>query len=243
MKPDLVLKLLVSLSVTSIVASDSEESIPVCPSTHDRAFDDGRKCCSYSQEFKAAGKVAPRESNECPSNDSVDCPQGEDCEDSPPSCFAFFELEGFGSGYDGFYNSDRTNQYAASKQLYVIEPEFEVQGDKCVWWFRPCRRWWLGDCEHVGTNQGFAYIDADVPCPHPEEERWKNPESGEFFYNIHNYSADRCKYFPDGTAVCGAGFSAPLETSATAGVSAVVQDGTFKQACKWRYLRKQWRCV
>ena len=165
------------------------------------------------------------------------------CEDSPPSCFAFFELEGFGSGYDGFYNSDRTNQYAASKQLYVIEPEFEVQGDKCVWWFRPCRRWWLGDCKHVGTNQGFAYIDADVPCPHPEEKRWKNPVSGEYFTDIANYSAERCKYFPDGTAVCGATTSAPLTEEAKNGENAIVRNNKYIEMCSWRFSNGKWTCL
>jgi hypothetical protein len=29
----------------------------------------------------------------------------------------------------------------------------------------------------VGTNAGLAYIDADVPCPHLEELRWRRPES------------------------------------------------------------------
>ncbi len=218
-------------------------SIPVCPANFDRAFANGSQCCHYSENYKTTVKVAPRLTSLCPSGESAPCPDGSGCEDNPPSCFEFFELEGFGKDYDGFYNFDTKHQYEASKQLYVLEPDFQVQGDKCIWWFRPCRRWWLGHCEHVGTNTGFAYIDADVVCPHPEEQRWMNPETGKYFVDIRNYSAERCKHFADGTAVCGATSTSPLSSVASNGENAVVVNNRYVEMCSWRFSNGAWSCI
>ena len=110
-----------------------ETGIPVCPPGYDRAYARGTKCCHYAENYKQAKNVAPWSSNDCPSLKSADCPNGTGCEDNPPSCFQFFELEGFGSGFDGFYNSGDKNMYEGSKQVYVLYPEFGVLGDKCVW--------------------------------------------------------------------------------------------------------------
>ena len=216
------------------------ESIPVCPASHDRSFDFGRKCCRYSESFKAAKDVAPRESDFCPSNDFVDCPMnGQGCEDSPPSCFNNFELEGFGQDYDGPYSWGE-DRYENSKQIYILQSE---PSDKCVWWYFESRHWILGHCEDVGSNVGFAYIDADIPCPHPEEERWVSTETGSYLDGIKNYSAERCKSFEDGTAVCAASSVSPLETTATAGVGVTVREGQFVQTCRWRFVSRKWRCI
>ena len=98
--------------ILSFCYGKSEQvKIPVCPASHDRAFARGKKCCKYSEE-KTAKNVLPRESDSCdscdscPSNDFVQCPSGANCEDSPPSCLASFELEGFGQKFDGYYSSD-----------------------------------------------------------------------------------------------------------------------------------------
>jgi hypothetical protein len=218
------------------------QTIPVCPSTHDRAFDNGRKCCTYNDFFKSAKDVAPRQSQVCPSGNVIDCPQGHNCEDNPPSCFNAFELEGFGPDYDGYYKSE--DRFENTKQIYNLEPTTKSnESEKCAWWYLRLRQWHIGECDKVGTDESFAYIEPDVPCPHPEEVRWVNSATGEYFKNIHNYSAERCKTFPDGTAVCGAAASSPLETSATAGVNAIIRNGTYIQMCRWRLQRHQWRCI
>jgi hypothetical protein len=33
-----------------------------------------------------------------------------------------------------------------------------LTNDKCVWWHQQYRHWWVGPCENVGTNSGFAYL-------------------------------------------------------------------------------------
>jgi hypothetical protein len=42
-----------------------------------------------------------------------------------------------------------------------------INGDKCIWWKRQYRRWWIGPCKKVGTNSGYAYIKQDVRCASP----------------------------------------------------------------------------
>jgi len=241
-KIKMILRIIIVFSCFLSLGLSESESIPVCPAAHDRAFDGGRKCCHYSEDYKSSKDVAPRESDVCPSNDCVECPHGDGCEDSPPSCFNNFELEGFGEDYDGFYLWGN-DQYENSKQIYVLQSKALQPLDKCVWWFLEYRQWILGDCEDVGSNVGFAYIDADVQCPHPEEERWKSTVTGAYLEGIKNYSADRCKSNEDGTAVCGASSVPPLEASATVGVGVTVKEGQFVQSCKWRFIRRQWRCV
>ncbi len=61
-----------------------------------------------------------------------------------------------------------------------------VNGDKCIWWYREYRHWWIGPCENVGTNSGYAYIYPDVRCPSPSYgSKWtkvdwtRDDESGE----------------------------------------------------------------
>ena len=239
---------IVLLSNCKLIAGKAESKhISVCPATHDRAFAHGKKCCKYNEFDKSAKNVSPRESDSCPSKDSVDCPSGPDCEDSPPSCLNSFELEGFGLHFDGFYKTQdfKTGQilFQDAKQIYFLSDNNFQPKDKCVWWIRHIRRWYLGDCLHVGTKNGFAYIDADVPCPHPEEHRWRRAKTGQFFTDIHNYSEDRCKPSGDGTSLCGASSVQPLELSATAGVKATVREGKFRQSCNWRFHRNQWRCI
>ncbi len=135
------------------------QTIPVCPPKHPRAFEYGKKCCNGNDRQKNA---IPRQSQDCLSGDIIDCPQGHDCEDHPQTCYDQFELEGFGQDYDGYYGFQ--DRYENGKPIYMTKSE------KCVWWLLRLRQWHLGECGNVGTHKSFAYIDADLQCPHPEEE-------------------------------------------------------------------------
>ncbi len=63
---------------------------------------------------------------------------------------------GFNNEYDGRYVFG--SKYSDGKQVFEKE-------DKCIWWHRQYRHWWIGPCENVGTNSGFAYIQPDLRCP------------------------------------------------------------------------------
>ena len=199
--------------------------------------------------------VAEWISNLCPSGDFVDCPaEGTDCEDNPPSCFENIELIGFGPEFDGNYTSHSHKQaiefYENGKQLYILNVEDSGYNRKCLWWYKTSRNWILGDCENVGTYKGFAYIQPDVPCPHPEEELWVNPKTGKYFPNIKNFSKESLepgkrpeKSEEETDHDEGAGFGLPLEKSGSAGLSAVVRTGYYEQKCHWQYWSPRWRCV
>ena len=74
--------------------------------------------------------------------------------------------QGFNNEFDAHYQSGWTNnetgefltQYMDGKQIFVSDAY-------CVWWHREFRHWWIGDCQNVGTNSGYAYIDSDERCP------------------------------------------------------------------------------
>ena len=38
--------------------------------------------------------------------------------------------------------------------------------DYCLWWHKPYRHWWIGHCRNRGDNNGLAYLNPDVLCPH-----------------------------------------------------------------------------
>ena len=35
----------------------------------------------------------------------------------------------------------------------------------CIWWHKQWRHWWLGDCDNIGQNLGYAYLGPDKSCP------------------------------------------------------------------------------
>ena len=206
-----------------------DQTITVCPESHSHAFNGGEHCCSRW--------IEDRDSTDCESGDFIVCPQGNECEDNPPSCHTFnFNLNGFGHEFDGQYiqNSDR---YENTKNIYT-------NYDKCIWWLLDWRSWILGDCEDLGSDKGYAYIEADVKCPE-SETRWRSLASGEYFTNIQICYGDCWSETDDDSPKpqYGAPYVPPLEHSSAVGVNAVVQDGTYKQRCNWRFRQNKWRCV
>ena len=36
----------------------------------------------------------------------------------------------------------------------------------CIWWHKPYRHWWIGNCYKVGNNHGYAWLQPqDAVCP------------------------------------------------------------------------------
>ena len=69
------------------------------------------------------------------------------------------------------------------------------------------------------------------------------------FQGIKNYSAERCKYFEDGTAICGATSSSPLTGKNESGKigdvieNAYVIDNKYVEDCSWRFKNGNWTCA
>ena len=123
---------------------------------------------------------------------------------------------------------------------------------KCLWWHHQYRHWWIGPCDLISQNAGFAYIQEDVSCPgkckteegadgmhycsSEESMTWRRGGSDEIIINV--------KMRIETIAASPAGGSEVTETTSSIGISAVIQDGTrYKQSCRFRYVQGKFVCV
>jgi hypothetical protein len=102
---------------------------------------------------------------------------------------------------------------------------------KCIWWNKEYRRWWVGPCQNVGGNAGFAYINEDAPCPYTTI--WRRGGSNEIISGVQNFIVQ----------VASAGAQKVDELTATVGVNAIIQNRTYKQKCKFTYRNGKIRCL
>ena len=42
-------------------------------------------------------------------------------------------------------------------------------GSTCIWWYKPTRNWFIGDCTDAGKKVGYAYLQSDLPCPYDNQ--------------------------------------------------------------------------
>jgi hypothetical protein len=101
----------------------------------------------------------------------------------------------------------------------------------CVWWHRQYRHWWVGPCENVGLNDGYAYIEQDVNCVigGVEMRRGGTDEIIHGAY-INMYLS------------AAAGGWKPDQSSSTAGVNAIIRNGRYKQTCRMVYKNGRFSC-
>jgi hypothetical protein len=150
--------------------------------------------------------------------------------------------------YNGHYGLDCQNIFLEGNRAI-----FEKDG-KCVWWHRQYRHWWIGPCENVGWNAGYAYAEEDFDCP-DLEQTWRRGGSNEILhgacvlveqltpavedvsstsYSSQFHSGEKPASNSDGYA--------PKQTSATVGVNAVIRNGRYKQICRPVYRNGRFRC-
>ena len=224
------------------ITTSFETQTPVCPDSHNRAFANGRKCCSFNKDDQSADNVLSRYHHFCPSQNSIDCPTGNDCDDSPSFCDASFELAGFGPHIDGHYSSNDPSTdielFEEGKRIYILESDdTKSLNVKCIWWYQRYRQWNLGDCTNVGTEESLAYIDEDVPCPYSNDVPWRDSETGEFFDDIQAFKTMKEENW-------GASFNDVTKLSATVGMTnGIVRNGILRQFCLWRFQNQRWKCV
>jgi hypothetical protein len=153
------------------------------------------------------------------------CENFESCSCRICSSNNYVIVEDVSPEYNGRYQFDYFNGFLEGNR-----PVFQRNG-KCVWWHRKYRHWWIGPCENVGMNDGFAYFEQDRECP------WgdlviNRGGSEEIIYNAKvNYEA---------AAATGGG--EPHQSSGTAGVNAIIRNGQYKQICRPVYRNGRFRC-
>ena len=64
--------------------------------------------------------------------------------------------KGFTS-YSGLYVKQKS-QRKIEEIVYQLE-------NKCIWWHKPYRHWWVGECTNFGGSNGLAWLAPDSLCP------------------------------------------------------------------------------
>ena len=76
--------------------------------------------------------------------------------------------KGFTS-YSGLYVKQKS-QRKIEEIVYQLE-------NKCIWWHKPYRHWWIGECTNIfghsslGGNNGFAWLAPDSLCPIQDQSK------------------------------------------------------------------------
>ena len=217
----------------------------LCPHSHRYAFHYGQKCCS---EFSSW-------SDSSCEGDTIDC-NSSTCEERYPCCVPrrsgecysreSFRIENLSPEYDGIYES--TSRLEANRPIYNGLNERE---EECMWWHLPTRHWWIGKCEDIGENVGYAYIDEDLSCPtycirEVIEETsscteklptWKSGDSNEII-NGAKIITNPGKIYPSGSAA-----EPTYEATSSAGVNSIIQDTRYRQRCRFKRRNGVYVCV
>lgn len=195
---------------------------PVCPRSSPIAFNSGRHCCLTDEVFLKDS------SSTCPGNTITRCPSNNGrCESWWTPCTSSILVEDFD-------NEEYNGVYYTHEDLLIHNRPVYVKNDKqCLWWHRQFRHWWMGACEHIGDNQGYAWLVQDLSCPTVPQEKviWRRGGNNAIIHgNITPYNRGIV------------GKDAPAQ-SATAGSGARVFRGRYRQLCRWTFSNGRFRCI
>jgi hypothetical protein len=138
----------------------------------------------------------------------------------------YVKITNMSAEYNGQYQFDYGNGYLEGNR-----PVFQRNGN-CVWWHRQYRHWWVGPCENVGLNDGYAYLEGDNECPASHKHAWRRGGSDEIILDAMVY------WF----AAASAGGDKPIQSSGTAGVNAIIRNGRYTQMCHPVYRNGRFKC-
>ena len=192
----------------------SQNDFELCPATHPAAFDKGRQCCNSSSSWS---------SPTC-NGESIDC-FGPPCEPFWTDCstlYAFIDNTRC-LYFDAI--AEEGEKYYRDANRYV----YEFDGT-CMWWRRPGRHWWVGSCDDVGTDAGYAYLEEDLDCPvgFREGGKWKRRDTNEILDGLEG-TRDPNKQVPCGFA---SGSNVVDSPGGFVGVNFIKQDNHYTQKCK-----------
>ncbi len=201
----------------SLPIQDNQQDFYLCPPSHPKAFDFGRKCCKPDL-FETLSW------SEASCKGEVKYCSGFTCEDDETQCTDSISIRDTEYGaFDGWYNP--TNYSEANRPLYASD-------ENCIWWYRAERHWWIGSCENVGTNNGFSYLEQDFDCPDKFEGIWRSGITNEVLSFRHLVVA----FLPE------AGSDISTFLGGTSGVNVVKQNRRYRQTCKPKHIGGQFRC-
>jgi hypothetical protein len=177
------------------------------------------------------------------SRQELDYCQGEAVNCLSPPCEEF-KIKCARRHLDYFYFENASPEYSKSDFIRCfngcsLESNQQVfkSDDKCVWWHLQYHHWWVGPCEKVGLNDGYAYGEEDVDCP-TDVKTWRRGGSNEIL------QVAIVQLFPQegGFASSPSSADEPDESSGTAGVNLITRNGQYKQICRPVYRNGRFRC-
>ena len=124
------------------------------------------------------------------------------------------------------------------------------KNDSCVWWHRGGRHWWIGHCQNIGTDSGYAYLEEDYYCPYGNggvlKGTWRKGDNNKIIKGIdvvdgRTFEARKHNLPQQGSAQ-DANAVAVEDGTATAGVNEVQQDKTYRQPCKPKFVSGRFLC-
>ena len=243
------------LLVGLVATSEDEETIfnfGVCPESHPFAFESGQQCCSKRTNWfdnGCEGEAINCDSTTCEDHTSCCgncCPtyRISSCESTE-----FLKIEKLSPDYDGIYWK--------SEYLEANRPIFggkDGRKDKCMWWQHLNRHWWIGECDAIGDNAGFAYIDEDLGCPtecrsdleagqdlpcNESTITWRRGGSNEPVEGV--IMSTNIFYLGFGAV---SGEERSTNTTIAVGENAVIQSGTrYRQDCTFKRINGKFNCV
>jgi hypothetical protein len=195
----------------------------VCPESHPFAFSRGQKCCTKPNFEEKEFWI----SDAC-KEDATSCPATK-CENLKEYCSGHLSVNGE-SDHSGLYIKIEYSE--GNRPIYK-----EDKSDSCIWWHKFYRHWWIGTCENVGTNSGYAYLQEDGSCPsipYPNNATWRSGGTDEI---IDGLKVSGNLLFPQTV-----GSGPPPSFSGTAGVNVIIREGKYKQSCRFVFRNGQFRC-
>ncbi len=119
----------------------------------------------------------------------------------------------------------------------------------------------MGPCEELGGRSSHAYLASDLRCPE-STDKWtkagtQKALSGVVLWKFdehHCIKVDQ-KIEENHREVCiedlscahsfivGGSFDKVRFNVATAGISSVIQQKSLAEQCRWRFAKRQWKCI
>ena len=148
-------------------------------------------------------------------------------------CSEYVKINGMSYAYDGLYSPTK---YLESNRVVFLKDD-----GHCIWWNYQYRNWWVGQCENVGSNSGFAYLEEDSTCPFNDNifssiqitQTWRRGESDELIDGVE--VLERRNYY-------ASAYVAAVEQTASAAVNAISRNGQYQQKCRFVYNNGNYRC-
>jgi hypothetical protein len=227
--------------VANLSIQYNQHDFDLCPESHPSAFDCGGKCCKPDPY-----EETPSWSGASCQGEVIDC-SGLTCESYEIDCTASILIQQTeNEELDGFYT--QTNYSEANRPLYS-------NGENCIWWYRAERRWWVGSCENIGTNIGFAYLEQDYDCPVHFHNIWRRiitddapslvnyPKTTTTTITTITITTTTTTTYTTKPMYAGSGSIFPHFLGGTSGVNVVKQNRRYRQSCTPKYIRGQFSCM